>query len=216
MLEDALNDAFKSPRFEVINAGTPGWTTAENLINLQFRLLELQPDMVIVLEGVNDTYAMRMEEEGKSDYSKFRKIVDYSPATPLEKYLFNVSALYRLYLVRSGRVATEIYGISAQPYPSKERVLENLNKSTGKYFRSNMESTVALAQSRGIKPVLMTMGHGPWHPSLIRLNQITREVAAAKGATLVDFEVTSQPGYFTADLVHLTRRGNTAMVQLLV
>ena len=36
------------------------------------------------------------------------------------------------------------------------------------------------------------------------------------GATLVDFEVTSQPGYFTADLVHLTRRGNTAMVQLLV
>ena len=79
-----------------------------------------------------------------------------------------------------------------------------------------MESMVVLAQSRGIKPVLMTMGHGPWHPSLIRLNNLTREVAAKLGALLVDFEVTSQPSYFVEDLIHLTRTGNTAMARLLV
>jgi len=65
-------------------------------------------------------------------------------------------------------------------------------------------------------PVLMTMGHGPWHPSLMRLNQITREVAKAKGAVLVDFEITSAPSYFLADFVHLTREGNTAMARFLV
>jgi hypothetical protein len=54
------------------------------------------------------------------------------------------------------------------------------------------------------------MGHGPWHPILLKLNQINREVAAKTGAKLVDFEVTSQPSYFLDDLVHLTREGNTA------
>jgi lysophospholipase L1-like esterase len=216
LLEDALNAAFDSPRFEVINAGTPGWTTAESLINLHFRLLELEPDMVIDYEAVNDTFAMRMEDEGKSDYSNFRQIVDYKPATSLEQILFRASGMYRLYYVSSHSMIFDINGLAAKPYPPEKKLLENLDKGTGKHFRRNMESIVALAQSRSIAPVLVTMGHGPWHPSLMRLNQITRDVAGARGALLVDFEVTSQPSYFLEDLIHLTRAGNSAIVHLLV
>jgi len=216
LLEDALNTTFESPSFEVINAGTPGWTTAENLINLQFRLLELKPDMVILYEGVNDTYALRMDEEGKSDYSNFRRIVNYTAPGAMEKFLFRASRMYRLYFVTTHQVAFDINAIAAKPYPPEKKVLENLDKGTGKYFRSNMDSMVVLAQSRDITPVLMTMGHGPWHPSLMRLNGLTREVAAARGAVLVDFEVTSQPTYFVQDLIHLTRAGNTAMARILV
>jgi len=216
LLEDALNATFESPRFEVINAGTPGWTTAENLINLQFRLLALEPDMVVIYEGVNDTFAMRMDDEGKSDYSNFRQIVNYTPPSAMERFLFRASRIYRLYFVSTRQVASDITAIAAKPFPPEKELLENLDKGTGKYFRSNMESMVVLAQSRGIKPVLMTMGHGPWHPSLIRLNNLTREVAAKRGAALVDFEVTSQPSYFVEDLIHLTRTGNTAMARLLV
>jgi hypothetical protein len=106
--------------------------------------------------------------------------------------------------------------MASKQYPPQQKMLENLDKATGKYFRSNMESMVVIAQSRGITPVLMTMGHGPWHPSLMQLNQITREVAKAKGAVLVDFEITSAPSYFLGDFVHLTREGNTAMARLLV
>ncbi len=38
----------------VINGGTPGWTTWETLISFQFRVLDLDPDMVIIYHGVND------------------------------------------------------------------------------------------------------------------------------------------------------------------
>jgi lysophospholipase L1-like esterase len=216
MLEDFLNSNFDSPRFEVINAGTPGWTSAESLINLQFRLLELSPDMVIIYEAVNDTFAMRMAEEGRSDYSNFRQVINYKQATALERFLFSLSAIYRLYFIKTREIVLDINSMAAKPYPPEKTILENLDKGTGKYFRSNMESMVVLAQSRGITPVLMTMGHGPWHPSLMRLNQITREVAKAKGAVLVDFEITSAPSYFLGDYVHLTREGNTAMARLLV
>jgi len=216
MLEDFLNSNFDSPRFEVINAGTPGWTSAESLINLQFRLLELNPDMVIIYEAVNDTFAMRMAEEGRSDYSNFRQVINYKQATAPERFLFSLSAIYRLYFIKTREIALDINSMAAKPYPPEKTILENLDKGTGKYFRSNMESMVVIAQSRGITPVLMTMGHGPWHPSLMQLNQITREVAKAKGAVLVDFEITSAPAYFLGDFVHLTREGNTAMARLLV
>jgi lysophospholipase L1-like esterase len=39
---------------EVINAGCPGWTSLETVINFQTRLLDLQPDVLIVYDGFND------------------------------------------------------------------------------------------------------------------------------------------------------------------
>ena len=90
MLEDTLNCFFKKPYFEVINAGIPGWTTAESLINLHFRVLELSPDMVIICHAVNDTFAMRRDEEGKTDYSNFRKICDYRPPGAANRFFFEI------------------------------------------------------------------------------------------------------------------------------
>lgn len=226
-LEDDLNSVFDSPRFEVINAGTPGWTSAESLINFQFRLLELKPDMIITYEGVNDTFAARMKDEGKSDYSNFRQIVDYKPATALERFLFSVSGIYRFYFIHSRNISFDINSISTKPYPEPDVLIKNLDTATGKIFRSNLESIVAIAKSRNITPVLMTMGHGVgwdqalrkpvrYHPVLARFNQITRDVAGETGADLVDFEAVAQPSYFLEDLIHLKREGNTAMAQFLV
>src|SRR5262249_15524258 len=127
-------------------------------------------------------------------------------ATALERFLFSLSAIYRFYFIQTHQIVLDINAMASKPYPSEQKILENLNKATGNYFRSNMESMVVIAQSRDITPVLMTMGHGPWHPSLMRLNQITREVAKAKGAVLVDFEITSAPSYFLGDFVHLSPR----------
>lgn len=39
---------------DVANAGFPGWTSLESLVSLLIRDLELSPDLVIVLSGVND------------------------------------------------------------------------------------------------------------------------------------------------------------------
>ena len=39
---------------EVINAGIGGYSSFEILMNLQFRVLELKPDLVIIYEGIND------------------------------------------------------------------------------------------------------------------------------------------------------------------
>jgi len=52
LLEQGLRAA--GHEVQVINAGCPGWTSLETLINLETRLLELEPDWVVFCHGIND------------------------------------------------------------------------------------------------------------------------------------------------------------------
>jgi lysophospholipase L1-like esterase len=211
ILEDILNEKLSSPVVEVINAGTPAWTSAELLINLQFRILELSPDMIIVYEGVNDTFAMSRDGEGKSDYSNFRCMLKYVQPGPGTKALLRNSAFFRLLYIGANDVSTDITRLTITPVPAGTNEDKNLERATGKYFRRNIESLVAIAQANNIVTVLATMGHGPWHGSLGLNNSITREIAETKGTVLVDFESTAHLSYFTEDQVHLKKAGNAAL-----
>jgi len=215
MLEEELNKRFKKPTFEVINAGTPGWSSAESLINFHFRLLDLNPDMVIIYHAINDTFAMRRDEEGKSDNGNFRQSIDYKPPSKFSKKLLRISHLYRYIYARSHRVTFDINNLAVKPSPPGEDQLKNLQQATGKYFKRNMEAMVTMAHANGIVPVLVTVGHGPWSPSLPMLNEITRQIAQKKGALLVDFELYSKPGMFAGDNVHLIRAGNVVRVKVI-
>lgn len=214
-LETDLNRMLPGKRhFEVINAGTPGWSSAESLINLHFRVLELSPDMVIVYEGINDTFAMRKPEEGKSDNSNFRKIVNYKMPNAFTRFWLRASAACRLlYYWTTDDIAFDINSLAVKPSPRGFSEIEQLNKATGKYFKRNIETIVAIAKAHHVKPVLVTMGHGPWHPSLGLTCRLVRDVAASENVPLVDFERFSRPGYFDIDNVHLLRAGNAALAQ---
>ena len=215
-LEAGLNRALPGRHFEVINAGTPGWSSAESLINLHFRILELSPDMIIIYEGINDTFAMRKPEEGKSDNSNFRKIVNYKMPNAFARFWLRLSAACRLmYYWTTDDIAFDINSLAVKASPPGFSEIDALNKATGKYFRRNLETIVAIAKAHHIKPVLVTMGHGPWHPSLGLTCRLVRDVAAAESVPLVDFERYSRPGYFDIDNVHLLRDGNAALAHVI-
>jgi len=56
LLEDYLRES-GFDAVEVINAGASGYTSHQNLINMQFRILPLLPDLIIVYQGFNDIQA---------------------------------------------------------------------------------------------------------------------------------------------------------------
>ena len=62
-LERLLRDEYAYPNVEVINAGVGGYNSWESLINLQFRVLDVDSDLVIVYHGVNDVYASSPSEK---------------------------------------------------------------------------------------------------------------------------------------------------------
>jgi lysophospholipase L1-like esterase len=52
ILETSLRD--QGFQAEVFNAGFPGWTSLENLVSLAIRDVDLQPDVVVLFQGIND------------------------------------------------------------------------------------------------------------------------------------------------------------------
>jgi hypothetical protein len=53
-LQEKLADAYPGLKFEVINTAVGGYTAAENLRNLTYRVLPLEPDLALYYEGNNE------------------------------------------------------------------------------------------------------------------------------------------------------------------
>jgi lysophospholipase L1-like esterase len=213
-LEAELSRRFASPTFEVINAGTPGWSSAEDLINLAFRVLELEPDLILTYEGVNDVFAMRNQEEGRSDYSLFRRQVYFRPPGPFVRSLIGPSLGLRVlyyYWYGPENIGFDINTLAVRKPPADYE--QRLDTATGRFLERNLVNLVAVAKAHNVIPALVTMGHGPWHRAIDRTAEINRKVAAERGALLIDFEKQSQPQYFTGDRIHLTREGNLALAR---
>jgi len=73
VLERILNEeAAKTggSRYEVVNTGFPGWATTQEKILVQQRLVDLQPDIVIMFSGSNDVYWSLRGRDIRSFYTQ--------------------------------------------------------------------------------------------------------------------------------------------------
>ena len=53
-LEQVLREDYGYENVEVVNAGVPAYTSWESLVSLQFRVLDLEPDLIIIYHAIND------------------------------------------------------------------------------------------------------------------------------------------------------------------
>ncbi len=78
---------------EVFNAGVPGWTSRELLIDFRERVLPLKPDLIVLYEGRNDLIPQAYNRF-RPDYSHFRDPDgDFTRSHYWFKTLFKVSRL---------------------------------------------------------------------------------------------------------------------------
>jgi lysophospholipase L1-like esterase len=164
----------------VVNAGVPGYSSWETLVNFQFRILDLSPDLIIVYHGVNDIHsrlvwppaAYRGDNSGRSSPIELRS----------EPSLGDFSALARILLIRTGMAQPEAAfanSIDVRPdtyygeefmwqkrrkdYPAgifeEVTAIEMLEANPPRFFRRNLENLVALADLHGVETVLATFAH---------------------------------------------------------
>ena len=148
----------------VVNAGVPGWTSYESLINYAFRVSYLDPDMLILFDAWNDLSARVVYPPSAyvSDNTGMKG------AGPCVFPFYEQSMLVRMFLVSSGRVLPQVLRALNQTAPSfvagyphaaffkKTSLRSILEMNPPRYFMNNLRNIIAMAERQGAQTLLLT------------------------------------------------------------
>lgn len=228
VLQELCRKYFKNRGIEVINAGVPAYSSAENLINLEFRLLDLKPDMIIINQGINDAGIRTFPETFgfQNDYSHYRTYLTMQRQGKADRILKKTSYLYAFLASFISREKND-FGYYIRRHKPKEGIIKspwNITGAVGKPadtsapFRRNTEIMIKLLKSLDIKILLTTEPHFSkrvektdrnWNMYIGQHNDIIRKISAKYGIPLADIDrsMSGNIDYFIHDGIHLTDYG---------
>ncbi len=165
---------------EVVNAGCPGWSSLQSLINLQIRVTELSPDLVIVYHGMNDVHARlvwppeayRRDQSGHVSLdptpcrwwetsSALRTLAVVTGVSQPQASLSRAFGLppataYSLEFWKQTRA-----GVYPQGFFSEVPVSRMLEANPPIYFEANLRDIVATVRRSGGEALLVTWAFSP-------------------------------------------------------
>jgi lysophospholipase L1-like esterase len=235
-----LGDFLKPRDVDVVNAGFSGWTTAENLISLELRDVDLAPDLVVVLSGWND-----LQPAGHvpftPDYSLGhgdvlpRALGLEKASVPLAAHSLFVESLLDAFHVSEPAAGTRY----APSWRWKGPRLDAIPDDAVSAYRRNLESTIGVARVHGARTLLLAQevrirhGHeasdlewlGSWVPGLThegyvrgleRFNDAARSVADENGELFFHpFTTSAFSDDDYADPVHFSAKGSERFARIL-
>ena len=225
-LEKLLKEQYGYHNVEVINAGVPGYNSWEILVNLEFRVLDLDPDLVIIYEGTNDVHARLVEPSAYRGDNSGRRQRWQVPPVPLWEHSVLLRILSRMTNVtRQVSVDDFVSSPTFLSWPYEYRLSENdvdpakiLKMNSPMYFQRNLENMVAIAKGHGIKVLLATWAYSPYlndyaskdyyQQGFQENNEVVKEVANRLHIPLFDFAaVMPQDARYWADGRHVNEAG---------
>jgi lysophospholipase L1-like esterase len=211
-LNKILAEDFAYRNVEVINAGVVAYNSWESLINFQFRVLDLDPDLVIVYFGTNDVHARLVEPSTySSDNSGTRKqwrlprlnfVVRYSALAHIISDRLDlgdhaVGGLEPLIFADSFRGAVSGFDEDSGQWQ------ELLNANAPVHFERNLRSLSGVARAHDVDVLMATWAHSPefsgysstasYQRGFREMNDVTRKVAREEDVYFFDFAA-AMPG----------------------
>ena len=211
------------PDIEVLSVSVPSHTTYELIGVAAMWIPEFHPDVVLLHTGLNDAFTVAFPDEGGPDNSAFRHAWTHRPLPPFVRGMMRSSYLGRVigmgWLARGSHAIGDMTRAMQFPPPDRRSAEENIERATGRYFRRNVETIVALVSRVGAVPVLINMPLNPdWKTgqdfyydavsaAVRRNNGILAEIAEQEGLVLVDlYSRMRDPGIYL-DAVHVNDEG---------
>jgi len=234
-LPQLLTGALLGKRIEVLNMGTPGWTTRESLLSLQLeRYTKLELDMVIVGHGYNDLISGALPP-----YLSEPKLLTAEEIAAAKK---RSKGLLRKYSAAYRRLRRALLRLRL-----RHAKLRSVSKPGLEATRRNLGLLVKLCAAKNIRLVFLSYPHlfakreadgpavFPQRPKLhekfykraplsypaIRqgmdqVNQLIRDIAKESGAVLIDLdkEMPKQPALYV-DYIHQSNAGHALRAKLI-
>jgi lysophospholipase L1-like esterase len=225
LLQKVLGETYGHERVEVINAGAGGYSSWESLANLQFRVLALDPDLVLVYHGVNDVHSRLVDPATYRSDNTGRRTAWASPRVPLA----HRSQIVRFATRRLGYGQQVGLGgfVDAPSYrgarsagwdTQKNERVKLLDRNPPVYYERNLNAMASLAAAQGVDIVFATFAQSPEFESYANTlayrrgieehNEIVRGLGSKPGVQVFDFAAVmpADPVYWR-DGLHVTEQG---------
>ncbi|HET9905936.1 MAG TPA: SGNH/GDSL hydrolase family protein [Anaerolineales bacterium] len=232
-LEKMLKDDYGYQNVQVINAGVPGYNSWEILVNLEFRVLDLDPDLVIIYEGTNDVHARMVEPASYRGDDLGRRQAWQVPAVALWEHSAALRITSRmLSFTRQVSIDDFVSSPTYVSWPFEYRLIEDnldpneiLKENPPIYFRRNLENMTAVAKAHNITILLSTWAHSPflndyaaedyYQLAFAENNDVVKEVATEQQIPLFDFAaVMPKDARYWADGRHVNEAGAVEKARL--
>lgn len=227
-LQTVLRDEYGYSNVEIINAGVPGYNILNSLVNFHTRIVELNPDMILVYHATNDSVVMIYENSDCYRGENMQLGFGINGTWELESPNLSWSAFQRFVFIRLGlipdpTVIDEIPAIRGVPTCGNG---EPSDYPMSHYFERNLTHLVTLAQHHEMEVVLSTWAFryskepelttNLFLPFTLTLNQVIRDVADTTDASLIDLEqvLPTNPDYWLSDEVHQSTAGAHAQAEI--
>jgi lysophospholipase L1-like esterase len=203
-LEFHLREARPDRSIQVINAGAPGYSTFESTINLAFRMLEFEPDLIIVYHSINDMRCA-LYKDPAPDNSHWRAPWPVFRPSPIEPYLKKSMCylIWRRYFTNYLIDRADInYNAIVDPPPGNTDWYargDDISFQGFESFKRNLKNITAIARAHEARVLFATQaldegditspksGHNQLKAMRL-MAQILRETAAELKVPLVDAE----------------------------
>ena len=161
-----LKNDYGYENIEVVNAGVGGYNSWESLINLEFRVLDIDPDLVVIYHGTNDVHARLVDPAAYRGDNSGRRQQWRDPPPPST---WERSTLARIlgrrlgftHQVGLGLVVNAPTSESWMPRRASYRgadPIEVLKMKPPVYFERNLRNMIAVAK----EIMFATWAHSPY------------------------------------------------------
>jgi lysophospholipase L1-like esterase len=232
-LEQLLREDYGYRNVQVINAGVPGYNSWEILVNLEFRVLDLDPDLVIIYENTNDVHARLVQPSAYRGDDLGRRQAWQVPPVALWEHSALLRIVSRMMNI-SRQVSIDDF-VSSPTYvswPFEYRLSEDnldpaeiLKENPPIYFRRNLENMSVIAKEHDVMIMLSTWAYSPYlndyasqdyyQHGFQENNDVVKEVAADQQIPIFDFAaVMPQDAEYWADGRHVNEAGALVKARL--
>lgn len=204
-LETKLAENNQHFSFEVLNAGADAYSTAQSLINIQFRLVEFKPDIILLMHNINDSSVNAFQDGATPDYAN--KYLDPAFLNPSlqEKTTF-------LGLLAKSRLLAKIGFV--QMIADKSLKVDNPYEYGLHLFKRNLAAIASICKMHHIDLVLLSQPYS-MEPSqyiqeevFLKYSEAINEIANDQDVVFIDmFSKYGHDKQYFIDQFHYTPAG---------